>query len=118
MIYLASPYTHEDKKIEQERFELTINCVANLLRKNILVYSPIVYAHQMVVNFDLDGGWKQWQEMSFDMIERCNEVWVLTLDGWDKSIGVIEEIKFASQAGKHVKYVKTKEIILVGTKEG
>ena len=112
MIYLASPYTHEDKKIEQERVELTINCVANLLRKNILVYSPIVYAHQMVVNFDLDGGWKQWQEMSFNMIECCSEVWVLMLDGWEKSKGVIEEIKYASQAGKETRYVKNKEILI------
>ena len=35
-------------------------------------------------------------------MSRCDELWCLTLDGWDKSVGVRAEVELARTLGKPV----------------
>lgn len=99
MIYLASPYSHPDPAVRQERYEQTMAAQAFLLREGRYVYSPIVASHPMALAHDLptDAGW--WKKYNHGMMNVCSEVFVLRLDGWDTSVGVLDEIAFALHYG-------------------
>lgn len=95
MIYLASPYSHEDPAIKQERYMKVMEATARLLQTGHFIYSPIVHCHAMAVEYDLPTGFDFWKNYDFDMIESSEQLYVLCLDGWDRSIGVLAEIEFA-----------------------
>ena len=60
-IYLATPYSHEDKKIMQRRFELVTKVAAKLQKMVIMfilllladIYWPIKRNYQELINFGL-----------------------------------------------------------------
>lgn len=95
MIYLASPYTHPDPAVQQMRYEQAMAAQVQLLLRGFHVYSPIVACHPMALAYELptDAWW--WLHYNNDMIHRCRSVYVLRLDGWEQSVGVAEEIKYA-----------------------
>lgn len=43
MIYVASPYSHPDKKIQEERYVLVSKACAELVSKGYIAFSPITY---------------------------------------------------------------------------
>jgi hypothetical protein len=44
MIYLASPYSHPDRAVREERFRGACRATAALLRSGHAVFSPIAHA--------------------------------------------------------------------------
>lgn len=105
MQYLASPYSHPDPIVRDFRFRAARKYTYECLRRGIHVYSPIAYTHQFAVDFDMNGPFAQWEKFDFDMIDRCDELVVLMLNGWDQSVGVKAEIEYARRKGKSVRYV-------------
>jgi hypothetical protein len=57
------------------------------------------------VEHGLPTDWEFWQRYNIEHLQRCDEVAVLTLDGWRESIGVQTEIRIASELGKPVSYL-------------
>ena len=104
MIYLASPYSHPNSIIREIRFHDACLATAQLLRTGHSVFSPIVHGHPLVAT-GLPTDWSYWEPFDRDHIERCDEVIVLTLDGWKTSIGVTAEIGIARELGKPVRYL-------------
>ena len=102
MIYLASPYSHPDPAIREQRYHAACRATAALLRIGHTVFSPIVHSHPLA-SLGLPTDWKFWARFDRDHLERCDEVWVLTLDGWRESVGVREEIRIARQLGRPVR---------------
>jgi hypothetical protein len=100
-IFISSPYTDIDKNIVKERFNSVTELVVNLLNSGIIVFSPIVYGHEMT-KIGLPSDWNFWKDFCTKFIKPCVEVWVLDLDGWDRSTGVKGEIDFAKLLGKKV----------------
>lgn len=105
LIYIASPYTHHDKKIQEKRYVDTRRFCAESLRDGYNVFSPIVHWHEASIYHDIPGHYETFREYSQSAILACDCVWVLALDGFDESRGVNEEIAFARENGKHVVYV-------------
>lgn len=70
------------------------------------VFSPICHSHTIALVGDLPGSFDYWREYNRWFLERCDEVWVVMLPGWDKSVGVNAEIKMATLLGKPVKYLQ------------
>ena len=105
MIYLASPYTHPDPFIQEERYLAAMRKVAEYLKAGVWVYSPIVHCHELakVVRFGSD--FNSWKQYNFHMILLAQEVVVLTLPGWEDSVGVTAEIQFAKDSDIPVNYV-------------
>jgi hypothetical protein len=105
LIYLASPYSHNDPKIRQERYDKTLRVTAKLITRGYHIFSPIAYIHAIVEHlitadctiptdyFEFKNG----EKFDKDIIRRCDEFWVFTLDGFKNSIGVIEEWDFAQR---------------------
>ena len=105
MIYLASPYTHADPDVREQRFDQVCRSAAELIRDGVHLFAPIAHSHP-IARYGLHTGFEFWREMDEHMIGLCSEVWVLMLDGWDESVGVKHEIAFAHGRGKVVRYIR------------
>lgn len=104
MIYLASPYSHPDPAVRADRYRAACRATAALVKAGRVVYSPIVHSHPLV-EFDLPTAWSFWEHNDCAHLERCDEVMVLTLDGWQASVGVSAEVAIARALGKPVRYL-------------
>lgn len=96
MIYLASPYSHEDPAVVEKRVQQTIECVATLLQQNKYVWSPIVHNHELAHRYNLPTDAVFWFIFAMDFIRRADGLYVLTLPGWKESKGVRQELDFAT----------------------
>lgn len=104
MIYLASPYSHSEAVVREERFRAACQATARLIAAGHVVFSPIVHGHPLV-HHGLPTDWSFWEQFDRDHLVRCDEVVVLTLDGWRESVGVAAEIRIAEELGKPVRYL-------------
>ena len=98
LIYLASPYSHPDPAVMQRRYEQVCEATAALIRQGYLVYSPIVHSHPLV-SYGLPTDWGYWQQLDEAMIRRCQQLWILTLDGWSTSRGIVSELRIVNLLG-------------------
>ena len=105
MIYLASPYSHKNKAVEELRYMCTERVVARLLESGLMIYSPIVHCHHLATNHDLPRDQLFWNRYNHHMVGLADELWVLELGGWDKSVGVAGEIAEAERIDIPVKYL-------------
>ena len=104
MIYLASPYSHPDAAMRKLRFDAACRAAAALLRVGETVFAPVVYCHALVAH-GLPVGWTFWESFDRNMLERCDEVAVLTLDRWRDRAGVQAEVRIARELGKPIRHV-------------
>ena len=110
MIYLASPYSHPDPAVREERYRATCRATAALLRAGLLVISPIVHSHPLAV-FALPTGWEFWERIDRAYLERCDLLVVLMLAGWRTSVGVRAEIRIAREIGLPVSYLEAGTLV-------
>ncbi len=99
LVYLASPYSHPDASVREDRFRAVCKAAGHMMAEGEFVYSPIAHTHPIACETDLPKGWFYWSEFDRLIISKCDELCVLTLDGWDKSEGVAAEIKIAEELG-------------------
>ena len=103
LIYLASPYTHQDPKLMHKRFVQISNLAGRLLKKGYHVLCPISssvpiakYGHVKSTK------WKAWADLDLNYLGRCDEIWITALDKeWINSVGMYHELKFAMESGYH-----------------
>lgn len=105
MIYLASPYAHPDADVREQRFHGVCRAAAQLMKTGLVVFSPIAHSHGIAA-YGLPLGWHFWERFDCEFVARCDEVFVLMLDGWHKSEGVQAEIRLAREMGKPVRYME------------
>ena len=104
MIYLASPFTHDDPAIRQQRFESACRAAAALICRGKTVFSPIAHSFA-ICRYGVPLDWRFWQQHDQRYLEVCDEVVVLMLDGWRESVGVQAEIAIARKLGKPVTFL-------------
>ena len=106
MIYLASPYSHPDPAVREQRFVAACRAAATLLKHGHAVDAPIVHGHPLAA-FGVSTDWSFWQAVNMVHVERCELLVVLLLDGWRSSAGVRREIEIATELGKSVAYLES-----------
>jgi Domain of unknown function (DUF1937) len=108
LIYLAGPYTHKDKDIMQERVDQTIECLAYFCNhaKGLCLYSPVVHWNQVATKHTLPHDFTYWIQQDFHMIKKSTAMWILTLDGWQGSYGLGQEVEYADSINREILYVK------------
>jgi len=106
MIYLASPYSHENPLVMERRFEEAQAYCAARMSLGEIVFSPIVYGHQFAAIYDRPTDAKFWEDFNHSILIACIECRVLKLDGWDKSVGVEAELAYATSHGIRVTYAE------------
>jgi len=105
MIYLATPYTHDDSRVMQSRFETACEVTARLMQEGHVVFSPIAHSHPIAISQELPRDWSFWKKIDEEFIAACEEVWVVRMDGYETSRGVQAEIHVAENLGKKVRFI-------------
>lgn len=93
--YLASPYSSTDIRVVEERFLQACRAATWLIERGYVVFSPIAHSHQISAHAGISTAWEVWQPQCVGILDRADELIVLELDGWGKSIGVKAEIELA-----------------------
>jgi hypothetical protein len=103
LIYLASPYSHDDAAVRERRFHDVCAAAAALMARGILIFSPIAHTHPIALAGALPTDWEFWKRYDMVMLDASAELWVLMLDGWDRSKGVKGEIEIMRGLGRPVR---------------
>lgn len=108
LTYLASPHSHPDPQIRQERWERVVEYAAVLMADGHRVFCPIAHTHHIGIyiteHFENCNDFDYWVEYDKAMIRRCDRLVVYKLDGWEQSKGVAAEIAFARELGLQVDF--------------
>jgi hypothetical protein len=112
IIYLACPYTDKDPTVRLRRFELATAAAATLVRRGLVVFSPITMTHPMDVALSSDStlGSNFWVEFDEAFMDKCSEMIVLQIEGWEQSSGIKREIECFKNAGKPISFMQKSEI--------
>ena len=116
-IYLACPYTCQEfktlrarKRIEYRRFKLITEISCLLVEQGVAHFSPITQSHiqknvanEMGITFVSD--WETWKNFDLMMLRGCTELYVARFPGWENSVGLNAEIKFAERLKMPISWV-------------
>lgn len=97
MIYLASPYSHDESWVRVIREKIITAIGARMSKHGMYVYGPITESHQYQVMEDLPACWQYWGKKDELNLKQCDELWVIMMKGWRESKGVQGEIEIANQ---------------------
>ena len=111
LIYLACPYSHQHKNVRHLRHFLVTLVGDKLIQKGHHIFSPITESHMYQLHGDCGGSWDFWASHDKLMLRKCDELWVLMLEGWDKSVGVKAEIEYAKTKQMKIKYLNLYDIV-------
>lgn len=103
LIYLAGPYSHPDEGVVEQRYDAHLEAAAQLIGTGAMVFSPIAHTHPIAMAHELPADFEFWREFDHRMIDACDKVVVLCVDGWRESVGVTAEIEYARGQGKEVR---------------
>lgn len=101
-VYLALPYTHTKDNVKEHRVEVARRITKLLILQGYIVFCPILQAHGLGLPTD----WEFWETHDIAFLEWCDELWIITLPGWEKSDGVQSEIKVAKVLNKKRVYLE------------
>lgn len=108
VIYLASPYSHPDKTIMESRYQAAIDGCAKLIEMGYCPISPIVQSHPVANKHDLGLEFDTWEQIDYELINVCDEVCILDIDGVHESKGVKKEIEYALSRRKPIWTISSK----------
>jgi Domain of unknown function (DUF1937). len=114
IVYLACPYSHPDFQIRLDRFNASAQAAALLIRRGLVVYSPITMTHPIDVVLAENQstmGSDYWVDFDEAFMDVCSEMFILTLDGWRDSNGIRREIEYFERQGKKISLVSVNGVV-------
>ena len=110
MLYLACPYSHDDESVRRRRYHLACRAAAKLMQSGIVVFSPLANSVPAVEFGGLELNHHGFMQLDLAILRRCDEMLVITLDGWQKSLGVQQELCEAILLHKPVTMINEEDI--------
>lgn len=96
MIYLASPYSDPGAVIRAWRYKRNLAATVRLMEQGMHIWSPVVTGHTLdAAGLKWDHG--QWMAWCLTHLQRADKLFVLTIDGWERSKGVGMEVQAAAE---------------------
>lgn len=105
LIFVSSPYGHPNPDVVEENYLKVTKFVSQLCSNGQVAISPITYGHTLLKYKKMPSDWEFWKNFCVTLLTKCDEMIVYKMDGWDKSNGVAEEIRVATNLGIKIKYV-------------
>lgn len=101
ILYLASPYTHDDAAVMQQRWLDACTSSAWLIGRGFVVFSPISMGHPIGIMSQgaIGHDFSAWAANSYAMLEASTHLVVNQIPGWNLSTGVRAEIERSRQSG-------------------
>ena len=115
MIYLAAPFYDPDPDIRFERFESIIRCHAKIISEGYFCFAPVAHGYPASVQPEYNSVTeKYWLRLDLKCAVICRVLLVITLPGWEDSIGIKEETVYFSEKSKPIFYISKKELLKNG----
>ena len=108
VVYVATPYSHDDPQVREQRFLRVNKFCAKLMSEGIMVFSPISHTHPIALAGELPKDWAYWEQYDRTMLCMCGALVVYMQDGWEESTGVHNEIELAHKLKLPIQYVEAK----------
>lgn len=108
--YLASPYTHSDPAVREQRYRDACRAAAALMSRGDVVFSPIAHSHPIELAAGVVNDGEFWKRQDAPYLEACTKLLVLMLPGWKHSTGVYHEVDRAMQRGIPIEYVEPAQL--------
>lgn len=108
LVYLSTPYTHADGRIQRHRYLSSLALQSKLLACGVNVFNPLAHTVDMAREFP-SPGFEDWLTLDLLILEKCDELLIFTLDGWVESNGVKREIFHALELGKPISVVGNRQ---------
>jgi hypothetical protein len=103
LIYLACPYSAPDNATRRIRWVQSADAAAWLVRQGKVVFSPITHSDPIARIGDIDPlDFEVWNRQNEVFMTHADVLYVLALEGWQKSKGIQAEVKNFQQQGKPV----------------
>lgn len=106
MLYIASPYTHADPKITEQRYHETCLFTGALMQAGVNCFSPIAHCHEIARMCMLPTDCGFWQKHNEMWLARSTGLIVLMLPGWKESIGIKHELSIAAKLNLPIFYMQ------------
>ncbi len=106
LIYLATPYSHHDPDVQQQRFVAACQVAGDLMNRGRLVFSPIAQSHPVACECGLPGTWEFWERYDRAILRACDRLVVVKMPGWEQSRGIAAEIRIMRELGKPVEFME------------
>lgn len=113
LYYLASPISHDEASVVQQRLEAVVMLQGQLLLAGVLAYCPHAHWNQAVAAVGTPSDWCFWKHPSFGMLDRCGALIVYRLPGWARSVGVQEELAYAMRFEKPVYFCEQQQEVML-----
>ena len=114
LTYLATPYSKYPGGLEAAHRDACL-AAASLLRAGVNIYSPIAHTHAiaMIGGFDPTTPENHAALLAYDevMLDRCDELIVVMMPGWERSKGIEHEVRYFTLADKPIRYVAWPDIL-------
>lgn len=106
ILYLSSPYSHPNASVRQNRFDAACRVAGRLMEEGYIVFSPIAHSHPIgqIMGKALDHEF--WMRQCIALLRKSDEFAILTIDGWEMSKGIQQELEMAKLLHIPVREVK------------
>jgi len=103
--YLASPYTHHDPVVREQRFLEATRAAARLMLREP-IFSPISHSHPIDAHFHQPASGEFWKAQDVPILRHAARLKVLMLPNWEASSGIAWEIEMARQLRIPIEYIE------------
>ena len=108
-IYLGSPYSKYEAG-HGAAARVVADAAAALMRRGLVIYSPIAHGHAIAAH-GLPLDWAFWKAQCQPLVDAAVGLIVLTMDGWQESVGLQYEIEEFVRAGKPILHVSPRWLV-------
>ena len=105
-IYLGCPYTGTEQE-RIDRYEQVTKYANKLMQSGCRVFSPITHSHPIYESDNsISNDQEFWMNQDLYWMNFCDALYILCLDGWEESEGLLSEVKYARLIGIQVVYIR------------
>lgn len=101
-IFLACPYGHDDKEVVAQRFRLSNQVAARLVKAGCAVFSQVSMSHPIngeLAGLDKAAIGRLWAPVDQVFMDAMEELIVIDAPGWKESSGVAREMRIFQDRG-------------------
>lgn len=95
VIYVACPYGHNKTSVKTFRVIVASLVTSTLISEGFVALSPLTHSSMLQLNTEIIKPEEVWRKHGLVLLERCDRVLVICMDGWKKSEGVKLETELA-----------------------
>ena len=82
LIYLASPYSHPEEEVRDQRYHDVKEVNALMLKSGFMCFCPIVSSYHIAKENQFCTSFDFWGPLDLRILRSCDVFCALTIDGW------------------------------------